>query len=148
MSDLRSELMGVRDQYGSLTPANVLRAARATSSPLHSHFEWDDGAAAEKYRLSQARALIRIVKEPYVRPNGETDTVRFFHSVPEQTGERAYSPLDEIIQDPIASEVLLRKANREWRALYKRYAHLREFIDTVRGDVTVPSDPPAESNSA
>jgi len=47
---------------GRLQPADVLTDARNADSPLHSHFEWDDGAAAERYRLSQARALIRSVK--------------------------------------------------------------------------------------
>ena len=47
---------------GRLQPADVVTDARDPTSPLHSHFEWDDGAAAERYRLSQARSLIRSVK--------------------------------------------------------------------------------------
>jgi hypothetical protein len=47
---------------GRLQPSDVLADARNPTSPLHSHFEWDDGLAAERYRLSQARSLIRSVK--------------------------------------------------------------------------------------
>lgn len=47
---------------GRLLPGDVVEAARAPESPLHSHFNWDDSDAAEKYRLMQARTLIRTVK--------------------------------------------------------------------------------------
>lgn len=47
---------------GRLMPADVVKAARDEDSPLHSSFEWDDTEAAQKYRLHQARALIRTVK--------------------------------------------------------------------------------------
>lgn len=47
---------------GRLMPADVVEAARDTDSPLHSSFEWDDTEAAQKYRLNQARSLIRTVK--------------------------------------------------------------------------------------
>lgn len=49
------------EREGRLRPADVVDAARPADSPLHSHFEWDDGAAAERYRLNQARTLIRSI---------------------------------------------------------------------------------------
>ena len=47
---------------GLLRPADVVEAARDPESPLHSHFEWDDTEAAEKWREEQARQLIRNVR--------------------------------------------------------------------------------------
>ena len=47
---------------GLLRPADVVEAARDPASPLHSHFEWDDTAAAAKWREEQARQLIRNVR--------------------------------------------------------------------------------------
>jgi hypothetical protein len=47
---------------GRLTASNVVETARDETSPLHSHFEWDDSAAAEEHRKEQARRLIRSVK--------------------------------------------------------------------------------------
>lgn len=41
-----------------LMPEDVVDAARDPDNPLHSKFEWDDGIAAEKFRLNQARTLI------------------------------------------------------------------------------------------
>jgi hypothetical protein len=50
------------ERDGRLQPADVVTDARDPTSPLHSHSEWDDSVAAERYRLSQARSLIRSVK--------------------------------------------------------------------------------------
>jgi len=50
------------ERDGRLYPADVVNAARPKSSPLHRYFDWDDRSAAEKYRLDQARALIRSVQ--------------------------------------------------------------------------------------
>jgi len=47
---------------GRLDTADVVDAARNPDSPLHGYFEWDDSAAAEAYRLSQAETLIRRFK--------------------------------------------------------------------------------------
>lgn len=47
---------------GSLTPEDVVNDAKYDNSPLHKFFEWDDGEAAAKYRLEQARQLIRSVR--------------------------------------------------------------------------------------
>lgn len=44
---------------GKITPAQVVNAARDPASPMHDYFEWDNDAAAEKYRIDQARTLIR-----------------------------------------------------------------------------------------
>jgi hypothetical protein len=63
MADQVAEiLLGLERDNGRLLPVDVVEAARPEDSPLHSRFEWDDTEAAVKYRLSQARALIRTVK--------------------------------------------------------------------------------------
>ena len=47
---------------GRLTPDAVIEEAANANSPLHELFEWDDGLAAHKYRVEQARKVIRDVK--------------------------------------------------------------------------------------
>jgi hypothetical protein len=47
---------------GRLTPDAVVADANTASGPYHDHFEWDDSIAGHKYRLDQARELIRSVK--------------------------------------------------------------------------------------
>ena len=44
---------------GLLLPARVVQAAARGSSSLHALFTWDDGDAAEHWRLHEARMIIR-----------------------------------------------------------------------------------------
>lgn len=64
MSDMEVAkiLAALERDNGRLVPSDVVEAARDPNSPLHQHFEWNDSEAAEKYRLDQARTLIRSVK--------------------------------------------------------------------------------------
>lgn len=62
MKDSAAEALKELEREGRLLPVEVVESARDDDSPLHSHFEWDDSLAGEKYRLHQARALIRTVK--------------------------------------------------------------------------------------
>jgi hypothetical protein len=65
---IRGELKKLRRQNGAHDPHDVLGWARShPKSKLHGLFQWDDGKAAEQYRLGQARRIIKI----YVRQ--ETD---------------------------------------------------------------------------
>lgn len=57
---------------GRLTPDAVVQDAASKKSPLHDQFEWDDSAAAVKWRLAQARELIRSVR---IEVTTETRTI-------------------------------------------------------------------------
>lgn len=133
MADLRSELLAIRAEYGQLTPRAVVDTARDPDHVLHPYFEWDDEAAAEAYRLVQARALIATVKVTYTRPDGDLGRVREFHSIRRADG-RAFEPVDEIIADEVTLGVLLRSMERDWRQLKARYDRFDEFWRLVRGD--------------
>lgn len=134
MADLKTELLAIREQFGQLTPANVVEAAKEEDHPLHSRFEWDDAVAGEKYRLAQARQLIRVVRETYTDQQGRPSDVRTFHAIPRAEG-MAYEPLSEIVQDDLTSQVLLRSMEREWRQLKARYERFSEFRSLVLGDL-------------
>lgn len=56
------ELERIRLKTGRLTPDVVVKEARLKKSPIHAAFEWDDTLAGEKYRLHQARNIIRAVR--------------------------------------------------------------------------------------
>ncbi len=56
------ELEAIREaNAGRLMPDDVLQYAANPKSPLNAAFTWDDSLAAEKYRLDEARNLIRNV---------------------------------------------------------------------------------------
>ena len=136
MADLRAELLAIREQYeGKLTPANVLEAATPEDHPLHSHFEWDDSVAGHKYRLGQARNLIRVVREKFVDRTDQPNDVRFFYSVAREDG-RVYEPLPEVLGDDLAMRVLVQQMEREWRQLRKRYEKFEAFRAFVLADLS------------
>jgi hypothetical protein len=135
MADLRTELLTIREQHGRLTPAIVVEAAQAEDHPLHSRFEWDDAVAGHKYRLQQAKQLIRVVRETYIDKKGNPEDVRFFHAIPREEG-MVYEPLPEIVGDDLATKVLLASMEREWRSLRKRYEKFSEFRAMVLTDLS------------
>jgi hypothetical protein len=138
MSDLREHLLSIRRQHGALTPRAVLVEAEPEDSPLHHHFEWDQEAAADAYRLEQARELIRSVMVVYTDSKARNRSVRGFVNV-QQAGStgREYKPIEEVAQDPFARQLVLREAERDWKALRSKYGDLQEFMDLVRNDVAV-----------
>lgn len=63
MDVVRQALLALADRTkGTLTPQRVVKAAEDERSPLHDYFEWDDTKASDKYRLLQARVLIKRVR--------------------------------------------------------------------------------------
>jgi len=85
--------------------SEVVEMAFDPDCPLHSYFEWDDGAAAHQYRLSQARQLIRSIT---ITTNHAPDVpIRLMVSVPEDRGVNGYQLLTEAMKNPAARESLL-----------------------------------------
>src|SRR5258708_39882202 len=135
MADLKTELLAIRDEHGKLTAALIVEEAAAEDHPLHGRFEWDDSVAGHKYRLTQARQLIRVVRETYIDRNGNPEDVRFFHAVAREEGH-VYEPLPEVLGDDLATKVLLQSMEREWRQLRKRYEKFSEFTQIVLRDLS------------
>lgn len=111
------ELHRIRKRHeGNLEPKHVVEAAASTTSPLHRFFEWDNGAAANQYRLAQARRLIGAI-EVVVIVNRKEIPVREFHNVVITNKEenskpvRAYVPLnrieeDKVLRDQVTADVI------------------------------------------
>ena len=52
----------LENEKGEITPQIVVEAASDPDSLLHSLFDWDDTSAAHKYRIEQARQLLRSIR--------------------------------------------------------------------------------------
>ena len=92
-ADVARELEAVYKQHGSLTAENVLSAAYREDSALHGAFTWDNDAAAGKWRLHQARNLIRSVR--VVKDDSKPRSV-YVH-----TGkDEAYQPIERVVSVP------------------------------------------------
>lgn len=121
----------LREKFkGELTPQDVLDDARHDNSPLHSYFEWDDGAAAEAYRLQQARGLIRAVVAVYTREDEGKPAVRtkaYVH-IPERSAPH-YRETSHALSQAATRKLVLERAWREFQQWRKRYSDLKEFAD-------------------
>lgn len=121
----------LRQQFkGELTPPDVLADARNPNSPLHGFFEWDDNEAAEQYRLSQARGLIRSVVAIYREPKASSEPVRIAAFTHIAEGEAShYRATHHAMSQKATRDVVLAQAWRELQQWRRKYQHLRKFAD-------------------
>ena len=99
----------LRDSKGHITPIELVKNAKNKNSPIHNFFEWDEGKAAEEYRLQQARDLVNHVVEIVVIGGEETEQRSFFSIVAEDNG-RVYVTLKDAIENEDYRKQLLSKA--------------------------------------
>jgi hypothetical protein len=107
-------------RLGRLQPPEIVEAARPEEAPLHQAFEWDDGVAAEEFRLIQARQLIRAVQ---VVQNGQ-EPRSIYAYVPSQ--ENGYEPIEALIQHPDRFVLALNSALEDVSSAQRRVEELRE----------------------
>lgn len=121
---------------GGLTAENVVDSARKRASPLHDFFEWSDSVAAQRYRLEQARHLMRHVVVIYDETAIKTDVpIRAFiafESQPESLRDDGrYVAMHQILTDAELREHLVDEALSEHVRWERRYAHLKEVAEIV-----------------
>lgn len=117
------EIRGMSDD-GLLHPEKaVLWARQHKKSQLYANLEWNDTAAAEKYRIDQVRQIIRVI----VLPSDQTEQlVRAYVSLP---SDREHGGGYRTIQDGLtrARQELVNEALKELRNFSNRYTHLPEL---------------------
>jgi len=128
---------------GFITPQIVLQSAKKQKSPLHSHFNWDDGIAANQWRLSQAAEMIRKVKVTIIVSPTRTVRVRAFLNVvqrstfessnadAEEDGEEVPSTAVYVtVENAMKNhrEEILAKAMGELNCIKNKYSHLKELV--------------------
>jgi hypothetical protein len=123
----------IRSKHGGvLRPVDVVKAARAQTSPLHKYFTWDDGEAAHQFRLAQARQLIRACVT--VIPHA-AEPIKAFCSLVEDRGKGdSYFATVDVLSDEDKRSRLLRQALSEanaWRRRYQALAELQRVFDAI-----------------
>lgn len=122
----KKELAGIsKANGGKLRPADVVAFARNPRAALHSRFTWDDRAAADLYRLLEARWLIESVKVT-VR---DDDSIRTYVSLMEDRADPGggYRRLEDVLRDGELRAALLREALEDLRRVEERYGKLAEL---------------------
>jgi len=135
-SELAAELERIRalDPEGKLRPRTVVDLSEDKNHPLHDYFDWDNELAGDKWRLAQARGLIRVVVT--VLPTDDRP-VRAYHSLrgerspPEEDDELgstgSYRPLQEIVSNDAMRAMLLHDALCDLQTLQNKYQQLVEL---------------------
>ena len=113
---------------GELTPQDVLADARNDNSPLHTFFEWNDGQAAEQFRLQQARGLIRSVVAIYVSEDKPAVRTKAYVHIPEPSAPH-YREAGHAMSQAKTRQMVLQRAWRELAAWKQRYADIKEFAE-------------------
>lgn len=132
--DQMAELEMLRQQAGgTLAPAAIVDFARSANTALHKAFTWDDSEAAARYRIVQAKAVIRAAVTFLPAPAGGLVPVRAYaYDAPRNT----YASTAEIMADEDSAEILLRQMRSDiQRAVqrYRRHAVLAPKIEAVLG---------------
>lgn len=134
----------LREKFkGELTPQDILDDARHDNSPLHNFFEWNDSAAAEQYRLQQARGLIRAVVAIYTREDEGKPAVRtkaYVHI--NEPSAPHYREASHAMSQAKTRKLVLDRAWNELKAWKSRYKHLEEFAGLIRVIDVIDTDFP------
>lgn len=134
-AQVAGEVCAELEEAGNLTPSALVDASRPDEAPLHAAFEWDDEIAAELYRETQARYIIRSVE---VVTHGSKEPVRAFVSVTTGRSE-PYATIEHIMTRSDSRAILLEQAQREMRAFRRKYGQLTELarvFEAIDGLVT------------
>lgn len=142
------ELQRIEQKYGGLRPYEIVTESRPETAPLHSCFLWDEREAAERYRLEQARELLRnIVVVNLVQPDtpAASEPVRAFVSLKgPQEQPRAYHSISVILSDPQDTDRMLQEALQELRRFAAKYRALKQLAGLFREIDRLQEQFPAE----
>ena len=137
------ELKRIYDRDGKVTAPVLVKESKPKKAPLHDEFEWNDAVAANEYRLSQSRRIIKTTV--IIRETGKRQ--HFVHVQPvKPEGPTAataapgyYKPIDDVQADPDEYRLALEELQKQMRGLQKSIQRLekggpekKRGIDIVR----------------
>ena len=134
MGGLKAEIVGkelerLQKASGELTPELVVKKATPKNALLHPCFEWDNTVAAEQYRISQARYMLRSIEVVVEKSDDSDETleIRAFHNVNNDEDESVYVTLQQARDNPIYWEQIKDKALAEINLWKQKYKDIKEF---------------------
>lgn len=118
-----------RNNGGKITATEIVEAASDPTSPMHSQFEWEDDQAAHKYRLIQARMLIRACKLEIKVHNRKMTVPKYLRDPQQDSTEQGYVETARIRTDEdVKRDALINEFSRIARMLTKARA-LASYFD-------------------
>jgi hypothetical protein len=117
----------IEQKEGYIRPFDIVEAARPANSVLHNAFEWNDKAAAESYRIEQAKYLLRglVVIEP--QGDKEPIIVRAYVSVEDEEENPVYTTIYRAVNNERDWQYVVGRALAELQAWKEKYKTLKQF---------------------
>jgi hypothetical protein len=117
-----------KSKDGLLHPEAIVAYAMNEDTALHTRFEWDDGKAAQEYRIWQARQLIRIVVR--VVPHTNIETAVFVSLKKDRYGDThgGFRTVVEVLSDEDLRKELLQDALEAFNYWKEQYYLVQELI--------------------
>lgn len=119
----------LNEQHGEVTAQIMLDDARPEEALLHPLYEWNDGVAAEKYRLQQSRKILSelVVVHVYTPEIEVKEPVRAFVSVKDANEKASYKPIVHVMSEEDTRQKVFDNALRELAMFEAKYRGLVEF---------------------
>lgn len=130
------ELTRIRQQRGALRAPEVVDEARKSGNPLHRYFEWDNRAAADKYREEQARHLIASVVVIQTAEHGEVNPIRAFVKISTEQID-SYEPIATVMGDAGLRERVIREVIEDISDMRRKLVTFETFKDVLEALDTV-----------
>lgn len=132
-----AELVRIWEEHDKrLLPRDVVDAARPKRNPIHPCFEWNDAAAADEFRLWQARKLIKDVR--IVEDSGD-ERPAFVHVrlVQEENGGNFYQRAETLRERPTEYLAALDEARRKLASAQASFEELRRLARGAKSETDV-----------
>lgn len=118
-----------KKEGGKLLPESIVERAKSTRSPLHKFFEWDDTEAAQKYRVFQARNLIREIQ--ITEKSGAPEAAYVNVQVDK---EQYYKPPCEVVSDQDEYASACKMLMQHIAGAQQTLSHLRQLAGKLGDD--------------
>ncbi len=126
---------------GALAATAIVDFARSPNTALHRAFTWDDDEAAQRYRLLQAKAVIRAAVTFLPAPSGSLVPVRAYAF---DAPSGSYVTTAALLDNDQSAEVLLQQMRADVQramARYRRHAALAPKIAAVLDAISLETSP-------
>lgn len=112
--DAATEFNRIKQDRGVLQASILVEESEPESAPCHHEFEWDNERAAHKYRLVQARTLIRDV---VLVEESDSEPLQFYHVPDDGGGEGHYEFVTHLVNVRSKYQVALGELLQKLEAL-------------------------------
>lgn len=128
------ELQIIAEQNnGILRAEDVVAFAKNPQTVLHSYFDWDDTIAAHKWRLQQARQLIRVMVT--VLPSNNNVKYRIFVSMKDDRYNKnggGYRPITVVLSQETMWAKYKDEIRQDMLIFIRRWEVLKEVEPVIR----------------